>query len=176
MVTARSPTSFFGKATATTETAVVALGSVLGTIKDTVDQLREAGHCIGVLGISSFRPFPLEAVRYALRDVERVIVVEKCFAVGVGGIMAINVRLALDGTRQPVRTLVAGLGGRAITMDSLARAFQRGMADQLEAMTFLDLDEALVERVLERERLTRRSGPSAEAILREVGAIAAKIA
>ncbi|HPB76131.1 MAG TPA: hypothetical protein PLY96_12880, partial [Chromatiaceae bacterium] len=55
------------------------------------------------------------------------------------------------------------------------RAFLRGMADQLEAMTFLDLDQALVERVLERERLVRRSGPAAEAILREVGAIAAKI-
>ncbi len=157
-------------------TAVVALGSVLGTIKDTVDQLRDAGHAIGVLGITSFRPFPLEAVRYALRDVERVIVVEKCFAVGVGGILAINLRLALDGTGQPVRTLVAGLGGRAITMGSLARAFERGMADQLEAMTFLDLDEALVERVLERERLVRRSGPAAEAILREVGTVAAKIA
>jgi pyruvate ferredoxin oxidoreductase alpha subunit len=157
-------------------TAVVALGSVLGTIKDTVDRLRDAGHAIGVLGITSFRPFPLEAVRYALRDAERVIVVEKCFAIGVGGVVAIDVRLALDGTGQPVRTLVAGLGGRAITMDSLARAFQRGMADQLEAMTFLDLDQALVERVLERERLVRRSGPAAEAILREVGTVAAKIA
>ena len=157
-------------------TAVVALGSVLGTIKDTVDELIDAGHSIGVLGITSFRPFPLEAVRYALRDVERVLIVEKCFAVGVGGIVAINIRLALDGTGQPVRTLIAGLGGRAITMASLASAFLRGMADQLEAMTFLDLDEALVERVLERERLTRRSGPAAEAILREVGAIAAKIA
>ena len=156
-------------------TAVVALGSVLGTIKDTVDELRDAGHPIGVLGITSFRPFPLEAARYALRDVERVIVVEKCFAIGVGGVVAIDVRLALDGTGQPVRTLVAGLGGRAITRDSLARAFLRGMADQLEAMTFLDLDQALVERVLERERLVRRSGPAAEAILREVGAIAAKI-
>ena len=156
-------------------TAVVALGSVLGTIKDTVDDLIDAGHSIGVLGITSFRPFPLEAVRYALRDVERVLIVEKCVAVGVGGIVAINIRLALDGTGQPVRTLIAGLGGRAITKTSLARAFQQGMADQLEAMTFLDLDQALVERVLERERLVRRSGPAAEAILREVGAIAAKI-
>ena len=156
-------------------TAVVALSSVLGTIKDTVDDLIDAGHSIGVLGITSFRPFPLEAVRYALRDVERVLIVEKCVAVGVGGIVAINVRLALDGTGQPVRTLIAGLGGRAITKTSLARAFQQGMADQLEAMTFLDLDQALVERVLERERLVRRSGPAAEAILREVGAIAAKI-
>ena len=41
------------------ETVVVALGSVLGTIKDTVDELRGQGVAIGVLGIKSFRPFPL---------------------------------------------------------------------------------------------------------------------
>jgi pyruvate ferredoxin oxidoreductase alpha subunit len=37
------------------------LGSVLGTIKDVVDEMRDAGVKIGVLGITSFRPFPLEA-------------------------------------------------------------------------------------------------------------------
>ncbi len=158
------------------ETVVVALGSVLGTIKDTVDELREAGYPIGVLGITTFRPFPLDATRYALRDAKRVLVVEKCFAIGVGGIVATNVRLALDGTGQPVRDIIAGLGGRAITRDSLARIFREGMANQLEAMTFLDLDHAVVDRVLERERQSRRSGPTAENILREVGTVASKIA
>ncbi|MGB7550727.1 MAG: transketolase C-terminal domain-containing protein [Chromatiaceae bacterium] len=158
------------------ETIVVALGSVLGTIKDTVDELREAGHKIGVVGITTFRPFPLDATRYLLRDAKRVLVVEKCFAIGVGGIVATNVRLALDGTGQPVRDIIAGLGGRAITKDSLARIFREGMADQLEAMTFLDLDHAVVDRVLERERQSRRSGPTAENILREVGTVASKIA
>jgi len=47
-------------------TIVVALGSVLGTIKDTVDEMREQGHRIGVLGITSFRPFPLAEVRRIL--------------------------------------------------------------------------------------------------------------
>ena len=158
------------------ETIVVALGSVLGTIKDTVAELREAGHSIGVVGITTFRPFPLDATRYLLRDAKRVLVVEKCFAIGVGGIVATNVRLALDGTGQPVRDIIAGLGGRAITKDSLARVFREGMADQLEAMTFLDLDHAVVDRVLERERQSRRSGPTAENILREVGTVASKIA
>ena len=38
---------------------------VLGTLKDTIDAMREQGHKIGVLGIRSFRPFPLAAVRAA---------------------------------------------------------------------------------------------------------------
>ena len=47
------------------ETIVIALGSLLGTIKDTVDDLREQGVKIGVLGITSFRPFPISDLRDA---------------------------------------------------------------------------------------------------------------
>ena len=49
------------------ETVVVALGSVLGTIKDAVDALRDQGTRVGVVGIGSFRPFPAAAVRDAAR-------------------------------------------------------------------------------------------------------------
>ncbi len=45
------------------ETIVIALGSVLGTIKDIIDEMRADGTKIGALGITSFRPFPLESVR-----------------------------------------------------------------------------------------------------------------
>ena len=157
------------------ETVVIALGSVLGTIKDTVDEMRDRGVRIGVLGITSFRPFPLAAVRQALSNARRFVVVEKSFAVGIGGIVAANVRMALDGLNIRDYTLVAGLGGRAITKASLHQAFGEACADKLEALRFLDLDRNIVERELERERHTRRSGPIAENILRDVGA-AAKIA
>ncbi|HJW26708.1 MAG TPA: transketolase C-terminal domain-containing protein [Rhodocyclaceae bacterium] len=158
------------------ETVVIALGSVLGTIKDVVDEMREAGHSIGVLGITSFRPFPSEAIRQALKGAKRIVVLEKCFAVGMGGIVATDVRMALDGSGQQVLTVVAGLGGRAITKDSLTRTFLDAMAGKLEALTFMDLDHGIVDRVLQRERQVRRSGPIAESVLRDVGTVASKIA
>jgi len=158
------------------ETVVVALGSVLGTIKDVVDELRSQGEKIGVLGITSFRPFPLDAVREALKGAKRVVVLEKSLAVGIGGIVATNVRMALEGSGPDVLTVVAGLGGRAITVDSLTKLFKDAMAGELKSLTFLDLDTDLVERELARERATRRSGPIAENILRDVGTVAAKIA
>jgi pyruvate ferredoxin oxidoreductase alpha subunit len=157
------------------EIAVVALGSVLGTIKDTVDDLREAGHRIGVLGITSYRPFPLGAIRDALQNVQRVIVVEKCFAVGLGGIVSRDVRMALRNLRQPVYDVIAGLGGRAITKASLNKLLLDGIADKLEPVTFLDLDWKAVNRELERERQKRRSGPIAENLLRDLGVVAARI-
>ena len=63
------------------ETVVVALGSVFGTIEEVVDELREEGMKIGALGISCFRPYPLDEVRSALQNAKRVIVLEKAFAV-----------------------------------------------------------------------------------------------
>ncbi|MGB8693188.1 MAG: transketolase C-terminal domain-containing protein [Steroidobacteraceae bacterium] len=157
------------------DTVVVALGSVLGTIKDTVDEMREQGVKIGVLGITCFRPWPTAAVRAALARAKRVLVVEKSLAVGMGGIVSDNVAASYAGSPDRVHAVIAGLGGRAITRGSLHRVFAQAVAGSLEPVTFLDLDHAVVERVLAREREQRRSGPIAENILRDIGVVAAKI-
>ncbi|HME02889.1 MAG TPA: transketolase C-terminal domain-containing protein [Solirubrobacteraceae bacterium] len=155
------------------ETIVVALGSVLGTIEDTVDELREQGVKIGVVGISSFRPFPLGEVRAALGRAKRVLVLEKALAVGIGGIVSANVRMALAGIDLHGYTVIAGLGGRPITKASLLGLFADAVADRLEALTFLDMDWDVVNRELERIGASRASGPHAENILRDVGPVAA---
>jgi pyruvate ferredoxin oxidoreductase alpha subunit len=158
------------------ETVVVALGSVLGTIEDVVDELREHGARVGALGIRCFRPWPLDDVRAALSRAKRVIVLERAFAVGLGGIVGQNVRLALSGLAPTVYDVVAGLGGRAITKRSLHELVadvERG-ALQPDRLTFLDLDWGLVERELQRTKQRRRSGPHAENILRDVGVVAAR--
>ncbi|MBK6652116.1 MAG: pyruvate ferredoxin oxidoreductase [Betaproteobacteria bacterium] len=157
------------------DTIVIALGSVLGTIKDTVDDLRSTGEKIGVLGITSFRPFPIEAIRSATQNAKRIVVVEKCLAVGIGGIVSRDVRSAVQNRPQPVLCVVAGLGGRAITKASLSKMLLQAIADKLELLTFLDLDWQIVNRVLAREKLQRRSGPVAEGILRDMGAVASKV-
>jgi pyruvate ferredoxin oxidoreductase alpha subunit len=150
------------------ETVVVALGSVLGTIEDVVDELRDDGVRIGALAIGCFRPWPLDEVRAALAGARRVVVLEKAFAVGAGGIVGQNTRLALEGLPIRVHDVVAGLGGRPITTASLRGLFRDALEDRLGRMTFLDLDWEIVEREL------HRSGPHAENILRDVGIVAAR--
>lgn len=157
------------------ETIVVALGSVLGTLKDAVDELRNDGEKIGVLGIHSFRPFPLAAVRAALGHAKRIVVLEKSFSVGLGGVVSTDVRLALHRLGQQGYTVVAGLGGRAITKASLRRTLLEAMADKLQPLTFMDLDWGIVQRQLQREASVRRSGPIAENLLRDVGTVASKV-
>ena len=157
------------------ETVVVALGSVTGTIEEVVDELREQGVKIGLVALKCFRPYPLEEVRAALRGARRIVVIEKAFAVGAGGIVGQNIRLALSGLRSRVHDVVAGLGGRPITKRSLHALFADVLADRLEPgrLHFLDLKREVVERELERMRGDRRPGPHAENILRDIGIVGA---
>jgi pyruvate ferredoxin oxidoreductase alpha subunit len=122
------------------ETIVVALGSVLGTLDDVIDELRDQGVSIGSVGVKCFRPYPLDAVRAALEGARRVVVLEKALAVGVGGIVGQNVRLALSGLDLPVYDVVAGLGGRPITKASLHDVLAQALRDELGRLTFLDMD------------------------------------
>ncbi len=150
------------------DTVIVTLGSVIGTIQEALDEQDEN---IGALTIRSFRPFPLEAIRSALKNVKRVVVFEKCFAVGIGGIVANNVRMALSGTNIEVYEVIGGLGGRPITRKSLHKLFKDAVKDNLETVTFLDLKKDVVERELKREKELIQSGSVAENVLRDVGVV-----
>ena len=156
------------------ETVIVALGSVLGTIEDVIDEMRDEGVRIGALGVRSFRPFPLEEVRAALAQADRVVVLEKALAVGLGGIVSANVRMALSGIELHGYTVIAGLGGRSITRDSLRGLFEKAGRDELGPLTFLDLNVELVERELFRMREGLPSGPHAENMIRDLGIVAAR--
>ena len=154
------------------DTIIVALGSVVGTLKDVVDERRAQGEKIGVLSICSFRPFPFEAVGNALKNAKTIISFEKAFQVGIGGIVSSHIFHSLrdiDPDLNPdLYEVIAGLGGRNITKHSIHDMLDSAQKNELEPLTFLDLDRTLVEAELERQETVRRSGPMAENMLRDV--------
>ena len=154
------------------DTIIVALGSVVGTLKDVVDERRAQGEKIGVLSICSFRPFPFEAVGNALKNAKTIISFEKAFQVGIGGIVSSHIFHSLrdiDPDLHPdLYEVIAGLGGRNITKHSIHDMLDSAQKNELEPLTFLDLDRTLVEAELERQETVRRSGPMAENMLRDV--------
>jgi pyruvate ferredoxin oxidoreductase alpha subunit len=157
------------------ETIVIALGSVNGTIQEVVDTMREEGIRIGSVTVTAFRPFPIDALRAAIGHAKRVVVIEKSLAVGLGGILSDGVRKSLSGIQLKGYTVIAGLGGRSITRASLRGLFDAAIREELEAVTFLDLNKEVVERELVREQLQKRSGPTAESVLRQLGTVASRI-
>jgi pyruvate ferredoxin oxidoreductase alpha subunit len=139
------------------DTVVVALGSVNGTIQEVVDGMRENGAGVGALDICTFRPFPHAAVKAALSGAKRVIVLEKNLAVGMGGVLATDVRTALGRNAADVHAVIAGLGGRAITRGSVRRMLEQAHRGELEELHFLDVDPAAIER--ERARSSKEDRP-----------------
>ncbi len=87
------------------------MGSVLGTLKDAVDARRELGEFVGVLGVTSFRPFPSAAVRSALANARQVVVLEKAFSIGAGGVLSTDIAIAMHRDETMLRTVVAGSRG-----------------------------------------------------------------
>jgi pyruvate ferredoxin oxidoreductase alpha subunit len=133
------------------ETIVVALGSVNNTIREVVNELRAEGARIGSVSLCSFRPFPLGPLRDVLRNAKRVVILERSLAAGLGGVLSDGVGKSVSGLAIHAYTVIAGLGGRAITPSSLRQLFDDAARDELEHMTFLDLNADLVASQLERE-------------------------
>lgn len=116
------------------ETAIVAMGSVCGTVKDAIDEMRAAGKKVGLLKIRIFRPFPSEEIKNALSKVQRVAVLDKNISLGArGGATVLEVRDALYGSTIPVKGYVLGLGGRDIRKKDIKEIVSRaesGIGDQ----------------------------------------------
>jgi pyruvate ferredoxin oxidoreductase alpha subunit len=160
------------------ELIVVAMGSVNGTIKDTIDEMRADGLSVGLVTLVSFRPFPTAALREKLVRAGNVVVIEKSLAVGMGGPLANNVDLALRNVAGAphVHSVIAGLGGRPITRESLHRVLRQAFLQPWEGSHFLDLNEEIVAKELHYVRKVRRSGPTAENLLRRLGQAAERAA
>jgi pyruvate ferredoxin oxidoreductase alpha subunit len=103
--------------------AIVALGSTAGTVKDTIDELREEGKQVGLLRICSFRPFPSVEVAAALAGVETVIVLDRADSPGGTPPLHADVAATLYGSGCELRGHVYGLGGRDLHPEDIREIF-----------------------------------------------------
>jgi pyruvate ferredoxin oxidoreductase alpha subunit len=102
---------------------VVALGSTAGTVKDTIDELRDEGQRVGLLRICSFRPFPAVELTAALAGVETVIVLDRADSPGGTPPLHAEVAAALYGSDCALRGHVYGLGGRELHPEDIREIF-----------------------------------------------------
>jgi len=97
------------------EVAVLGLGSTMGTVKYTVDQLRDEGVKAGLVKMRVFRPFPSSDLVDALKDIPAVGVLDKSLSLGAPGGPLFEETMATL-YHLPKKPLIAnyihGLGGR----------------------------------------------------------------
>ncbi len=127
---------------------IVSMGSVVGTIKDLIDQLKEEGKNVGLLQICSYRPFPRKEIYNVLKDKMNIVVLEKSISLGRGGILASDVRWSFPRAEKKDRNIssfIAGLGGRNITQDDLRYMVEKVEKETVE-LEFLGLNKDLIAK------------------------------
>jgi len=110
--------------------AIVSLGSASGTVRWVARNLRKQGLPVGALKIALYRPFPNEEVGRILEHVDVVIVLERALSVGSHcGPLGSDVVCSLyNRSEQPkVLDIVAGLGGRDLSPESIEQIFRTGL-------------------------------------------------
>ncbi len=108
------------------EVAVVAMGSVVGLVREVVEELRKEGKKVGFVKIRSFRPFPVEDLRKSLKDVERIVVFERAVSFGHEGPVAMELKSALFGySDAKVYSFAVGLGGRDIPKQLVRKCIEK---------------------------------------------------
>ncbi|MCF7820066.1 MAG: pyruvate ferredoxin oxidoreductase [Candidatus Pacebacteria bacterium] len=120
---------YYGKKKA--KTVIVAMGSVVGTIKEVVDENKE----VAVLKLKVIRPFPYKQIIKNLKNAKKIIVIEKAISLGNVGPMASELKSALQGkTPAKIYSIIAGLGGRDITKKKINKIININSQDTNKAI------------------------------------------
>jgi pyruvate-ferredoxin/flavodoxin oxidoreductase len=121
------------------EQVVVCMGTMADTAIAVVDRLRTAGRRVGCLAVTSFRPFPAEAIGAAVRHASAVAVIERTDEPAAHDnpltreLKAALADIAAEGQRVPrVVSASAGLGSRDVAAGDIAAVFD--WAADAEAM------------------------------------------
>lgn len=110
--------------------ALVSLGSASGTIRWVARNLRKKGLPVGALKVALYRPFPHEEVGRLLENLDVVVVLERALSSGAHcGPLASDIVCSLYNRSEQPRVLdvVAGLGGRDLSPESIEQIYRTGL-------------------------------------------------
>ena len=120
------------------EIILVAMGSLCSTIRVIVDQLREKGEKVGLLKIRAYRPFPVEAIDEAVKNCEKLAVIDKNVTFGIGGALYTDIKAKIH---KEAYGFIAGLGGRDITPDAILEVYEKTKNVPEKEVTWIGLKE-----------------------------------
>jgi len=122
---------FYGSLKA--KTVIVAMGSVIGTIKAAVDehnQKSKPADALAVLKVKSFRPFDSDSIRKLLGG-KKVVVINKAISAGSLPPLSLEIVASLNSSSSQIHHIVAGLGGQDIKTDDILKLAKNKQANQV---------------------------------------------
>ena len=115
-------------------TAIVTMGSMCGTARDAVDAMRDAGIAVGLVKVRLFRPLPAAALRVALTGFDDIIVLDRNYSPGYGGVLHQELRSVLYGAPVTPRMhgLLAGVGGVNVSPAKVAEFVRQAVQGEVQ--------------------------------------------
>ena len=109
------------------DNVIVCMGSMSGTVRHVVRQLRSESKKVGIARVVCFRPFPKTELAEALRGVKNVAVIDRVSAMGSFGPLYEEVlaSMKMSGNNANAYSFVAGLGGRDIWEQTVENVFAK---------------------------------------------------
>lgn len=106
------------------EVILITVGTVTGTAREVVDEMRKKGKKVGLLKLRFYRPFPSEEIKKIADRVDAIGVYDRAISYGVGGPLFIETRHALYGFTIPIINFLAGLGGRDVVKEDVEKMYE----------------------------------------------------
>lgn len=118
------------------EYAITAMGTVCGTARVVVDELRKKGIKVGLLKIKTFRPFPEEEIINATKNLKAIAVIDRNISLGQQGALFTEIKAIVD-SKIMINSFVTGLGGKDITPEMLKKAIDKTIKVKKEIIEWL---------------------------------------
>lgn len=106
-------------------TILIALGSVIGTMRDTINNDKALSKEIGILKIKTYRPFPKTEINKIILKTKNVAVLEKAISLGQAGPLFSDIKAGLTNNRLNINNFIIGLGGRDVTAKTIKEIIKK---------------------------------------------------
>lgn len=104
------------------DTILIGMGTLCGTSRVVIDEMRKKGKKVGMVKIRCFRPFPEEDLIKACKKAKNIAVVDRDISFGSKGAVYLEVKDCLNDKN--VKNYIMGLGGRDITPKHIEKALE----------------------------------------------------
>ena len=106
---------------------LLTMGSMSGTARAAVDEMREDGKKVGLAKMTVFRPFPGDLLKDIAGDADGLAVIDRNISPGFGGAMfAESAGTFINESKSPLmKNFIVGLGGREIFKENFKEMYEK---------------------------------------------------
>mgnify|MGYP005840420499 CR=1 FL=1 len=107
--------------------ALLCTGSINGTARVVIDEMRREGKKVGLIKLIAVRPLPVERLKKVSKKLKAIAVIDRHASIGFGGALSNDIKATMTKEKTTIAGFMAGLGGRDVDRGRLRKALETVM-------------------------------------------------